>query len=185
MPDSHNRNGVTYSLTVFARVRAGHEEQLRAHIESLPLGPDSPLARLAMLHYSRLQIFSDLVYQGRPQRHRDRLEGSHLVFTSSIDGELDPYLEAICDRLGPDADAWWSHCEGYPGTADRAAFKRWIRAHQNNSALFAVAAPSARVKDVLESLTVRERLVEFAASAQGLDDAELHRRFVETFAERG
>jgi hypothetical protein len=184
MPDSHNRKGVAYSLTVFARIRAGREEELRAHIESLPLGPASPLARLDTLHFSRLQIFSDVVHQGRAQRRRDRLERSHLVFTSSFDGELDPYLDAICDRLGPDADAWWNHCEGYPGTADSASFKRWIRDHQNNSALFAVAVPSATVKDVLESVSLRDRLVEFAASAQGLGDAELQRRFVETFAER-
>ena len=101
MPDSHNRRGGAYSLTVFARIRSGHEQELREHIESLPLGPDSPLARLDTLHFSRLQIFSELVHQGPKQRRRDRLEAGHLVFTSSIDGELDPYLDAICDRLGP------------------------------------------------------------------------------------
>jgi hypothetical protein len=181
MPDSHNRRGGAYSLTVFARICPGHEDELREHIESLPLGSESPLARLGTLHFSRLQIFSRLVHQGPKQRRRDQLEASHLVFTSSIDGELDPYLDAICDRLGADADAWWRHCEGYPGTADRAAFKRWIRDHQNNSALFAVAVPDASVTDVLESLAVRDRLVKFAADAQGVDDATLQRRFLETF----
>lgn len=171
-----NRNGVAYSLTVMAPIVAGHEEELRAHIESLPMGPDSPLARLGALHFSRIQIFSELVYQGKPQRP-DRLEGSHLVFTSSFDGDLDDYLTAIRERLGPDADGWWGHCVGYPGSAGAAAFERWIREHQVDSAMFSVAYPDATVADVLDSLALRERVIEFAAAAQGLGAAELQRRF--------
>ena len=180
MAETRNRDGGAYSLTVFARILSGHEDQLRAHIESLPMGPDSPLARLDTLHFSRLQIFSELVYQGRPQRS-DRLNGSHLVFTSSFDGELDTYLDAVCERLGADADGWWSHCEGYPGTVNRAAFKRWIGEHKVDSALFLSAVPGAGVPDVLESLALRERILDFAATAQGLDDDALQQRFLEAF----
>jgi hypothetical protein len=182
MAESRNRMGGAYSLTVFTRIVSAHEDELRAYIESLPMGPESPLARLDTLHFSRLQIFSALVYQGRPQRP-ERLNGSHLVFTSSFDGELDPYLDAVCERLGADADGWWSHCEGYPGTADRAAFKRWIRDHKADSALFFSAVPGAGVEDVLESLALRERILDFAATAQGLDDDALQQRFREAFVE--
>jgi hypothetical protein len=181
MPRSGNRTGTAYSLTVFARIRAGQEDEVRTHIDSLPMGADSPLARLDMLHFSRLQVFSELVYQGRPQRP-DRLEHSHLVFTSSFDGELDPYLDAICERLGRDADAWWRHCEGFPGTADRARFRSWIREQQVDSALFAVAV-TAEVPLIRDSLALRDQVVEFAAEAQGLDDVSLQRRFEATFLE--
>jgi hypothetical protein len=177
-----NRNGVAYSLTVIAPIIAGHEEELRAHVESLPVGPDSPLARLGALHFSRIQIFSELVYQGEPQKP-DRLNGSHLVFTSSFDGELGVYLAAIRERIGADADGWWSHCAGYPGASDAVAFERWIRDHQVDSAMFSVAYPEATVADVLESLALRERIVEFAASVQGLGSTELQRRFRAEFAE--
>jgi hypothetical protein len=180
--ESRNRVGGAYSLTVIAPILPGHEDELRTHIESLPIGPDSPLARLDTLHFSRLQIFSELVYQGPPQRP-DHLNGSHLVFTSTFDGELDPYLDAICERLGPEADAWWRHCAGYPGTADRPAFKRYIRRHQVDSALFASAHPEASVADVLGSMALRRRVLDFASAAQGLDAGELQRRFRETFAE--
>ena len=146
---------------------------MRAVIEALPVGADSPLARLDGLHFSRLQIFRELVHQGEKQRKRDRLRSSHLVFTSTFDGELDPYLDAICARLGADADAWWEHCAGYPGTADRAAFKRYIRDHQTDTSLFASAHPNASVARVRESVELRERIVDFAADAQGLDAAEL------------
>jgi hypothetical protein len=181
MAESRNRTGGVYSLTVIAPILPGREEDLRSHIESLPSGPDSPLARLDGLHYSRMQIFSELVYQGRPQK-ADRLKGSHFVFTSTFDGELGPYLAAIRERLGPEADAWWSHCAGYPGTDDAAAFERWVCEHQHDSALFVSAYPGAGVTDVLESLELRERIVEFAAEAQGLDAVALQERFRETFS---
>ena len=168
---------------MIALIVPGHEDELREHIESLPMGPDDPLARLGGLHFSRIQIFSELVYQGKPQKP-DALNGSHLVFTSSFDGDLSTYLAAICDRLGEDADGWWDHCAGYPGTADRAAFERWIRDHQVDSSMFSAAYPEATVADVLESLALRERIVEFAAAAQGAGAEELQRRFLAEFADR-
>jgi hypothetical protein len=176
-----NRTGVAYSLTVIAPIAAGHEETVRERIESMPVGEASPLARLATLHFSRVQIFGELVYQGAPQKP-DHLRASHLVFTSTFDGELDPYLDALCSRLGAEADAWWEHCVGYPGTSDRAAFKRFIAAHQVDSNLFAAAYPHGTVARVREALALRERIVDFAAGAQGLGAAELQRRFRETFA---
>ena len=182
MAEYRNRTGGVYSLTTFAPILHGHEETVREVIEGLPWGEESPLARLDMLHLSRLQIFDHLVYQGPRQKHRDTLEHHHLVFTSAFDGDLDPYLEKICDRLGPDADSWWSHCIGYPGTSDREGFKRWIRAHKVDSSLFANAYHGATVQDVKRALDSRERLVAFAAEAQGLAPAELQERFRATFA---
>jgi hypothetical protein len=181
MAERRNRTSGAYSLTVFAPIIEGHDEAVRACIEDLGTGPDSPLARLGGLHFSRIQIFDRLVYQGPPQKP-DALRRSWLVFTSSLDGELDPYLDELCDRLGAEADGWWGHCDGYPGTADRAAFRRWIRAHQVDSDAFAVAYPDATVADVREALALREQVVAFAASCQGLDAAALQRRFRSAYA---
>jgi hypothetical protein len=182
MAEGRNQVGGAYSLTVFAPILEGHEDAVQAVIEALPVGADSPLARLGGLHFSRLQIFRELVHQGDRQRKRDRLRSSQLVFTSTFDGELDPYLDAICARLGAAADAWWEHCAGYPGTADRAAFRRYIRDHQVDSSLFASAHPNASVARVRDSLDLRERIVDFAAAAQGLDAAALQAGFRERFA---
>jgi hypothetical protein len=181
MAERRNRTGGAYSLTVFTPILDGHEDAVRAYIEGLGIGPDSPLARLDGLHFSRIQVFDRLVYQGAPQKP-DALRRKWLVFTSSVDGELDPYLDSICDRLGAEADGWWGHCDGYPGTADRAAFRRYIRAHKVDSDAFAVAYPDATVADVREALALRERIVDFAAGAQGLDAPALQQRFRDTFA---
>ena len=181
MGDRRNRVGTAYALTVFAPITPGHTEEVRAYIDNLPLGADSPLARLDQLHLSRVQIFDHLVYQGDQQKP-DHLQFDYLVFTSTIDGDLDAYLDAICERV-PEVDSWWRHCAGYPGIEDRAAFKRWIRAHQAHTNLFASAYPTASVADVRESLERRDRLVDFAAGAQGLDAAALQQQFLSTFGE--
>jgi hypothetical protein len=182
MAEYRNRVGGVYALTVFTPILPGHEDELRAHLDALPVGAQSPLARLDRLHLSRIQIFDELVDQGPPHR-RETLKRHHLLFTSTVDGDLDPYLEAICERIGAEADGWWGHCAGYPGTADRAAFRRYIRAHKVDTGLLAVANPHATVQDVLESLPLRERVVDFAAGAQGLDAATLRERFLAAFGD--
>jgi hypothetical protein len=182
MAEYRNRVGGVFALTVFTPILPGHEAELRAHLAALPVGAESPLARLDALHLSRIQVIGELVDQGPPHR-RETLKRSHLLFTSTVDGDLDPYLDAICERIGAEADGWWGHCDGYPGTGDRAAFRRWIRAHKVDTSLLAVANPGATVRDVRESLALRERVVDFAAEVQGLDAAALRERFLAAFAD--
>jgi hypothetical protein len=178
MSERRNHVGVAYSLTVVAPIVPGRQDAARDAIEGLGLGPDSPLARLGGLHFSRIHVVSELVFQGPQQRHRDTLSGSQLVFTSTVDGEPAAYLEA----LRPIADTWWQFCVGYPGSTSGAAFTRWIREHQIDSSLFASAHPEATVPRVLESLALRERIIDFAVAGRGLEPAELQRRFRDELA---
>jgi len=177
----HNRVGTAYGLTVYTAITPGHENEVRTTIEALSKD-DGPFSRLPMVHFARLQIFDHLVYQGAPQKP-EQLRSHYLVFTSSFDGSRDPFLDAICDLMPAEADSWWSHCVGYPGTADRAAFRRWMHHNQIPTHLITSPYPTASVQDVLESLELRERLVAFAVDAQGLDAKELQERFRQTFAD--
>ena len=135
MSERGNRIGGAYALTVFTPILEGREDELEHYLQDMPRGPDSPLARLEMLHLSRIQIFRALVHQGPKQKHTDTLSRAQLVFTSTFDGELDPYLDALAERV-PEADEWWGRCAGYPGRADRAAFRAYVRAHKVDTALF-------------------------------------------------
>jgi hypothetical protein len=175
-----NRLHGAYALTVFTPIVPGHEEALRAYLDKLPAGADSPLARLRGLHLARIQIFDELVDQGHGHRV-DRLRFRQLLFTSTFDGELEAYLDDICSLLGAEADGWWGHCTGYPGTAHRAAFKAYIRAHQVDTNLFASAFPPATVQQMLDGLALREQVAAFAADAQGFDAAALQSRFLARF----
>ncbi len=101
----------------------GKADELEAYLAELPTGEQSPFARLEMLHIARVQLFRALVHQGPKQKHTDTLQNAHLVFTSTIDGDLDPYLDALAERV-PEADEWWGRCAGYPGRADAASLPR-------------------------------------------------------------
>lgn len=178
-----DRNGTAYALTVFTAILPGHQDEVKRVIESVPRGADSPLARLTQLHTSRLQIFDRLVYQGEPQV-RETLKNAYLVFTAVFDGEdPGPFLDAMIDLLPAEIDSWWRHCVAYPGLTDRGAFKRWIKHNQLTTSMFAVASPNRTVPEVLRSLALRERLLEFAVEAQALGAAELQQRFRLAFGE--
>lgn len=183
--DIFNRpaGGGLYALTVFTPIVPGHEEAVRDALDALGQGEESPLEGVGGLHFSRLQVFSELVHQGPSQRQVARLKSSYLVFTATIDDDdPDAFLERIRERIPDAADSWWGHCVGYPGSADRDAFVRYLRHNQIDTAFVASPYSEASVEDVRESLALRERVVDFAADAQGLDAAELQRRFLSEFA---
>lgn len=147
-----NTYGSAYGLTALFGILPGHEDELEAHLARLdPL--DSPLKRLSGLHFSRLLVLRDLVYQGPPQVP-EALESSYLVFTTSHDGPLEPFLREL-SALGPDADAIWGHCRAYPGSDDADAFAAWVADHGRDNGYLVTPWPFKRVEDVREALRVQ------------------------------
>src|SRR3954451_6197289 len=174
-----DRTGEAYALTTFARVLPGRADALEEYLSALPRGPESPFARLDMLHIARVQVFRGLVHQGPKQRHTDTLQHAHLVFTSTINGSLDAYLRALCGV--PECDGWWGACAGYPGRGDVSAFAAYVRGLQVRTSLFQTMLPHATVADVRDALALRERVIDFAVAAQDLEAEALQQRFRETF----
>jgi hypothetical protein len=179
---SRNVSGQAYALTVLTPILDGHVRELTEHLDALPEGEASPLARVPGTHLARWVVIDQVKYQGHGQRHRDSLGASRLLFTSNFDGPLEPYLEALRTGLAEDADAVWRHCRDYPGHQDRAGFARWLRAHELEAALFFAAYGARTVEQVRSDLDKRARLIEFALEAQGLEPEALKARFLERFA---
>ncbi len=175
-----NRSGQVYALIVLSPILPGREAALRETIERLPTGPDSPLARTGTVHFGRWVIINRLLYTGPPQK-RDTLHSPYLLFTSYIDGEPDAYLDDLRALLPAELDAIYSHCVGYPGTRDAEAFKTWLRHDQLDAAFYFGAYSDATLPRVLTALDLRERLLQFAVGAQGLDAAELQAAYRRTF----
>jgi hypothetical protein len=171
--EHRNVSGQAYSLTVLIPIADGRERKLAEHLDALPTGDSSPLAKVAGTHFARWVVIPDVIYQGHGQR-RDHLSAPRLLFTSNFDGSLGAYL----DRLHPHTDAIWRHCRGYPGGDGFAA---WMRAHQLRSALFFAAYGEQTVSEVHANLELRTRLIDFALSAQRLPPADLRARFRERF----
>jgi hypothetical protein len=171
-----NTYGTAYGLTSLIPIMPGHEDELEAHLASLdPL--DSPLARLQQLHFSRLHVIRDLVYQGPPQAP-ESLESSYLIFTTSHDGELEPFLRELAEKLGPsEVDAIWGHCLGYPGTADPGAFAEWVTTHRKDNGYLLTPWPFKTVQDVREALRVQTGFGGLVERARDMSDAELQAAF--------
>jgi hypothetical protein len=176
---SRNVSGQAYALTVLTPILDGHAAELTAHLDALPEGPGSPLARVPGTHLGRWVVIDQVKHQGHGQRHHDRLQAARLLFTSNFDGGLDAYLERLQTSLGEDADAVWGHCRGYPGRGP--GFAPYLKAHQLEAALFFAAYGDRTLEQVHADLDKRARLIAFALEAQGLEPDELKSRFLEAF----
>ena len=170
-----NKYGTAYGLTSLTPIMTGHEDALQAHLDSLdPL--DSPLAALPNLHFSRLHVIRDLVYQGPPAQV-DTLESAYLIFTTSHDGDLEPFLVALA-ALGADVcDPIWGHCVGYPGVADGHAFAAWVASHGKANGYLLTPWPFKKVGDIKEALRVQDGFGGLVEQSRSLDDAELQQAF--------
>lgn len=173
-----NRNGQSYALVVLAPLLDGQADALRAHLERLPRQAASPFARVPGTHMARLVVIDGLPSEGAPEPHDEPAAG-YLLLASDFDGGLDAYTDALCDRIGEELDGILGHCSGYPGSAERDEFARYLRRHQVDVGFSIVGYPQATVEDVDAALELRERLVDFVASAQEMDADTLHRAWRE------
>ncbi|HEX3874693.1 MAG TPA: hypothetical protein VHW26_11145 [Solirubrobacteraceae bacterium] len=180
MNGRHDISGQAHSLTVLTAIREGHENSLARHLNALEGGPASPLAKVARTHFARWVVLGDVVYEGKGQR--DHLKLGQLLFTSNFDGrDLDSYLESLRTGLGAAADEIWSHCCGYPGSGDAAAFAAYMRKHHVESSLFFGAYGERTVEDVKSSLAARHSVIAFAMNSQGMAPAALKAAFERSF----
>lgn len=72
-----------------------------------------------------------------------------LLLVAAFNGDPTQYLIDLCTHVRPEMDAIYSHCLGYPGGADIAAFVAYAEAHMLRTHVFYPAA-------VLRHRTMRE-----------------------------
>ncbi len=171
-----------YGLTVLTPILSGKEGALRAYLEGLGKGPESPLADLPETHVARWVIIPEVAYQGPPQRP-DGLRSQQLLFSSTFDGPRDLYLDRLCTVIGPHVDAIWGHCAGYPGPiADNPeGVKRYMVHNQVTTGLFFAAYSHVTVEQVRDCLRRRDLLRSFLT--RNFDDpSELQAALRDEFA---
>ena len=179
MPVNSNVVGQAYALMVLTPILPGREDELRTYLEGLR-ERGSPLARLPRTHFARWVIVPD--FMNDPQQPKeDHLGCQYLVFTSNFDGRLASYLDELCEELAPEAHEIWGRCAGCPESAAGAELKAYLLHNQVDTGLFVAAYPNAPVAKVRESLDLRQRTIEFAVRAQGMEPHELQRAFTAEF----
>ena len=111
--------GSTSEFSLFFRVRAGHENDLRDAVEALQGSPgyrpgdyEMPIASI---HEARFVLFDG---------------DTRLLFATSFDGPWDSYMEDFAAKPLHLFDAIFQHVEGYEGLPDLQAVKDFILSAQ-------------------------------------------------------
>jgi len=174
--------GQAYTYLALTAILPGRSEELREVVEAYPLASESPFARVGRVHFARWVIIPQLVEVGPPPEVPDRLNNEYLLFSTDVDGDLEPFLEALRTEIPEVMDAVYSHCVAYPGTADRDGFHRYFRHNQIETTGPFTPYPDATVPEVREALELRRRLIDLAVRAQELDAAGLQEAYRQAFA---
>ena len=182
MGSAANVSGQAYAFMAMTPVKPGEEDALATYLRGLRARGPSPLAKLPRTHLARFVIVED--FHNDPswkQRREEHLDLPYLIFTSNFDGDLDSYLDELCEQLAPEAKEIWGRCIGCPQSAQGAELKAYLKHNQIHTGIFFAAYGHASVQTVQRSLRQRDRMIEFARTAQGLEPEELQRRFLDEF----
>jgi len=181
MSSNDNVNGQAYGFQAMTPIMPGEETALRAYLAGLR-DEVSPFARLARTHMARFVIIEG--FHNDPawkQPKAEHLDLYYLVFTSNLDGDIDSYLDELCEALAPEAPQIWGRCVGCPDNAEGDDLKAYLKHNQIDCGFFYAAYGDATVLQVKAALEQRDRVIAFATSSQGLDPEELRRAFVAEF----
>ncbi|MEU4218362.1 hypothetical protein [Actinoplanes sp. NPDC026623] len=182
----------TRSVTVFARIEDGRAEVVRARLRAYE--KDSPFARVPGVHFARLVVIEHAVRQERPSVWRrnarlldllahfgrgprpDDLPHPYLMMTATVDGEPADFFRRL-RHLGPDADAVWGDCTGYPRHYEEGPFLDFFAERSLRADYTFAGAPDGTVTEIRDAVLLRRQLAAFAATACDVSDDALLRRF--------
>ncbi len=183
---SANVTGQAYAFMAMTPVKPGEEQPLADYLRGLRSRGPSPLARVSRTHIARFVIVPD--FHNDPawkQRREEHLDLNYLIFTSNLDGDIDSYLDELCEKLAPEAKEIWGRCVGCPESAKGDALKKYLKHNQIQTGIFFAAYGDATVLEVNRTLRQRDRLIGFAIKAQGLDPEALQQAFLAEFGSTG
>jgi hypothetical protein len=175
------------ALTVLSPIRGGHTHGavhaagIRAALARLPQGSASPFAAIPTLHFARLVVLDDVRIQGIPARE-DHLRSKYLLFTADCDGTAGALALDLARHAGPFVNDVWQHCVAFPGTADPAAFARYLAQCTIPTTFPFGAYVDQSLQDVLRALDAQRRLIAFLRDHQQADPATQQAAF-RSFAE--
>ena len=164
-----NVSGKLYGLTILSPILdddaavPSHDLQIRLYLAGLRTDEGSPFALAPGTHLARLAVMDDVIYVGAPACE-EHLKSKYLVFESNCDGELDAYLAGLARTVPEALDAIWSHCVGYPGAGDVAAFIAYMKACQLETTFFFAAINDKTLPEALRALQTQHAVTSFIAS---------------------
>jgi hypothetical protein len=167
------------ALTVFTPIVAAREGELRDYLDCL--APErGPLAKVPGTHFGRFVVVRDFTPDAT-QRHPEHLPAPYLVFSATVDGPVERWLDSMCALMADEAARVWGACAGAPDPPAGPALKAYLLHNRVRSSLFFSAYPNATVETVRASLECRRRTAALAQRTQGMAPAELQQAFLAEF----
>ncbi|AZS74981.1 hypothetical protein DDE74_32260 [Streptomyces lydicus] len=162
------KDGVCSEFTVFAEIKPGHADALRADLAAFTSGKADDIRaamhQIGTLHDARHVIFDN---------------DTRYMFASSFDGSWDAYIDDFAKTAaGARFAKILSHVEGFPGITDPGV-KDWFVAHQEPAGIFVSSYPELTVQQVWKDQHVNEAFQavldtpEFRAALDNPANAEL------------
>jgi hypothetical protein len=163
-PRKGRKAGVVNELSVFLKVKPGHEKQIRAVFAADDDNADRPaqaqrlLDSVGTLHEARQVLFDN---------------DTRLLIATSFDGDWDVYIDDFArTQVLQDWERFLIHCEGYPDAADAASIslyqkKEFLTAYQVTAARYDREYAEVTSKEVVKALrvqTVFQQLLDEASS---------------------
>jgi hypothetical protein len=163
-PRKGRNAGVVNELSVFLKVKPGHEKQIREVFASDDADADRPakatklLNSVGTVHEARIVLFDN---------------DTRLLIATSFDGDWDVYIDDFARTLVlRDWERFLVHCEGYPDAAGMASLslfqqKELLTANQVTAARYDRAYPDVTSKEIMKALrvqTVFQQLLDEASS---------------------
>jgi hypothetical protein len=182
-----NQTGQAYAFMAMTPIKPGEEQPLEDYLHGLrDKGGPSPLAKLPRTHMGRFVIVPDFHNdKSWKQRKEEHLDLRYLIFTSNLDGDIETYLDELCEKLAPEAPEIWGRCVGCPDPPSGQRLKHYLKHNQINTGIFFAAYQDATVARVKHCLYERERMIEFAVASQGLAPEALQQAFLREFGGEG
>jgi hypothetical protein len=179
---SPNVSDQAYAFMAMTPIQPGEERPLADYLRALRDQGPSPLAKLPRTHIGRFVIVPDFHHDPTwKQRKEEHLDLNYLIFTTNHDGDLDSYLDELCEKLAPEAQEIWGRCVGCPQSAKGAELKKYLKHNQIDSGIFFAAYGQATVGRVKKVLREREQTIAFAIRAQGMEPEALQQAFLAEF----
>jgi len=184
-----SKSGSVYGLTLLCPIIddpaaiPSHDLQIRAHLATLSIGPDSPFAIAPGTHLARIVVLDDVIYVGAPSCE-EHLKSKYLVLESNCDGDRDSYLTGLARTVPDELDAIWKHCVGYPddGARNVPAFLQYmLRCEIETTFFFAPVNDKTRTQ-TLVALRNKAYIARFIAAHQGKPPAEVQKGIVALLA---
>jgi hypothetical protein len=141
----------------------GRRAELGRALAAMPDGEASPFARIKSTHFARLVVLDRF-----PGRNGGNLSDmpACLFFGAEFDIPVAGYLEALCALLPDEADAIFGTCAGYPDASVPPLFTKWMFRHRISAGFSLHGNPQATVRQVVDSLRLRERIIGFAVETR-------------------